>query len=1202
MFRMARKNRVQNKGHEAVSRAARVACEPLENRTMMSVVIHPVFGTEAQRQDNGTRLNDPPVYLILWGSSWGGTGTPQAVAAENAAAAVFNSPFLNTITQYGVSPHAHLVQTVWDGSNPANGFTTGDLDNVIQNQIDNGPLPEYDDTSNSGIYVVLTPQGINSDQPNAAGYNTEGSDYDFPFDIDNHLPEIWCSSSNSSVDRFSIILSHEMAEIMTDSGGNGIKFNPGASWTGGGSGNQIGDFEPNSYSFREPNGALVQPLWSRADNAIAVSNGTFQQFDLFPIWSGTSFTGQYNLVVNGDQLANHSDSVSVGETGSGGVSVTLNGETTFFDPGRIAHVQINSGNGNDNIVVQQTIVGTDIVSAGLATVHVGAGGNMQGIVAPLTIENPASFSTVVLDDSADSGARTGDLSTAQIGGDAWGVVSGLSPATVRFEYADTNFVTINTSGGGGTFNVQDTQKPTTIIGKGHTTINVGRANTVQSIAGALSIENPASYNTININDSGDGANRTVTLSTIGANPGDSQADSDVWGQITGLGSAAILYEYADTSSMTVNTGSGANTINVLGIGALPLGGATNLVGNSDDPRSGGGDTINVGNGGSVQGIAGTLNIEDPPSYDVVNIDDSADTTGRTATLSTLGTNPNDSQGGSDPWGQVVGLAPGHINYEYTDITSLTVRTGSGGNTIHVNATGVPTSIVGHAPVFGPDDTIDVGNGGMQDIASSLSLENPSGFDAINVNDNSDTVARTVTLRTLGTNPGDSQGNTDTWGQITGLAPAPITYEYADTHSLGVTLGVGGNTVNVQATGVPTTLLGGAVPIIIILPPTGSRIIPPFLHGGPNTINVTNAGSTQGIASPLTIENSWGLNTVTVDDSADTIARTVTLGTAAPAGDSDPFGTVSGISPGTITYESADVSSMTIDGGSGGNTFNVSNTPVSTVGGSGGTPITLNAGAGSDSINLSGQGAGTTLTVNGQAGNDTLTVIGANPADLFSVAAGQVTHGTSVANYAGVENLTLDPGTFNVTNDLSGIALNAIGAGTSVNFATSQTLAALTVNAASAVVASGGANVMNVNALSILGGGKLDLRDNSMQVHYGAGPDPIASVRSWITSGYAGGAFNGVGLNTGNADGQHGLGYADSADGVVAGLAAQTVLIKYALYGDANLDGHVNFADLLLEAQNYGKNPGTSMWDQGDTNYDGSVNFNDLLKIAQDFGL
>jgi hypothetical protein len=53
-------------------------------------------------------------------------------------------------------------------------------------------------------------------------------------------------------------------------------------------------------------------------------------------------------------------------------------------------------------------------------------------------------------------------------------------------------------------------------------------------------------------------------------------------------------------------------------------------------------------------------------------------------------------------------------------------------------------------------------------------------------------------------------------------------------------------------------------------------------------------------------------------------------------------------------------------------------------------------------------------------------------------------------------------------------------------------------------------------------------------------------------------------------------------------------------GDANNDGKVNFADLLILAQNYGKSPGQT-FDTADFNNDGGVGFDDLLILAQNYG-
>ena len=53
-------------------------------------------------------------------------------------------------------------------------------------------------------------------------------------------------------------------------------------------------------------------------------------------------------------------------------------------------------------------------------------------------------------------------------------------------------------------------------------------------------------------------------------------------------------------------------------------------------------------------------------------------------------------------------------------------------------------------------------------------------------------------------------------------------------------------------------------------------------------------------------------------------------------------------------------------------------------------------------------------------------------------------------------------------------------------------------------------------------------------------------------------------------------------------------------GDANFDESIDFADLLIVAQNYGTSTNGS-FDVGDFNLDGSVNFTDLLAIAQNYG-
>src|SRR5205807_726628 len=142
--------------------------------------------------------------------------------------------------------------------------------------------------------------------------------------------------------------------------------------------------------------------------------------------------------------------------------------------------------------------------------------------------------------------------------------------------------------------------------------------------------------------------RTVTLSTFSPNASDSQGNADPYGKINGLAPADINYEYFDTTKVTIRGGTGGDTFNVLATGVT-----TNLV-------AGASSTVNVGNAGGVQGILGTLNIENPPSFNAITVNDSADATGRVVTLSSFTPNASDSQGNADVYGKIAGLAPADI--------------------------------------------------------------------------------------------------------------------------------------------------------------------------------------------------------------------------------------------------------------------------------------------------------------------------------------------------------------------------------------------------------------------------------------------------------------------------------------------------------------------------------------------------------------
>lgn len=64
------------------------------------------------------------------------------------------------------------------------------------------------------------------------------------------------------------------------------------------------------------------------------------------------------------------------------------------------------------------------------------------------------------------------------------------------------------------------------------------------------------------------------------------------------------------------------------------------------------------------------------------------------------------------------------------------------------------------------------------------------------------------------------------------------------------------------------------------------------------------------------------------------------------------------------------------------------------------------------------------------------------------------------------------------------------------------------------------------------------------------------------------------------------------------LSDSSIIVRTTLAGDANLDRHVDFADLLALAQHYGS---VGAWFDGDFDYDADVDFADLLALAQQYG-
>jgi hypothetical protein len=222
--------------------------------------------------------------------------------------------------------------------------------------------------------------------------------------------------------------------------------------------------------------------------------------------------------------------------------------------------------------------------------------------------------------------------------------------------------------------------------------------------------------------------------------------------------------------------------------------------------------------------------------------------------------------------------------------------------------------------------------------------------------------------------------------------------------------------------------------------------------------------------------------------------------------------------------------------------------------------------------------------------ETVRAIGGTAGDTFNVT-GSVPGG----------GFTIEP---NGGND----AVNVTGATAAVRFAATQRIGALTVNGGLAQLAAAtGKMVLIAGSLNVTNGGRLDLTDEDMILDY-TGGTPAATIRSLLTSGYAGGAWNGSGICSSVAASTPGrtLGYAEASalfgsfPATFAGqsIDASTVLIGYTISGDTNLDHRVDVTDLGRLASNWQQSPRT--FAQGDFDYSVTVDVNDLGILASNW--
>ena len=170
---------------------------------------------------------------------------------------------------------------------------------------------------------------------------------------------------------------------------------------------------------------------------------------------------------------------------------------------------------------------------------------------------------------------------------------------------------------------------------------------------------------------------------------------------------------------------------------------------------------------------------------------------------------------------------------------------------------------------------------------------------------------------------------------------------------------------------------------------------------------------------------------------------------------------------------------------------------------------------------------------------------------------------------------------------------------------------LTIGASPQKIVLGRTSSANVNQLSVNGlefllppgfpprPGSLDLNNGKLLIHY-TGASPLSTIQSYLFNGYDNGKWDGWGVVSADAKGNPNFAIADtdSADPLVSGQPQNTILLSYALVGDANLNHKVDFTDFVTLARNY--NQTNADWAMGDFNYNGKVDFGDLVALARNY--
>jgi hypothetical protein len=361
--------------------------------------------------------------------------------------------------------------------------------------------------------------------------------------------------------------------------------------------------------------------------------------------------------------------------------------------------------------------------------------------------------------------------------------------------------------------------------------------------------------------------------------------------------------------VVIQTGAGESTVNIGGT-------YTNI---PESVTSAGLATVNDGYGDASDG-----------SYAPISISNSA---GRSTDL-----NINDYYGGNQltltvnsgvvngvASDVISGLGAGTVSFQTGSVDLLALYTGIKTETVNVQALDANALCVicnsESAWTADPTTYVTIGNGNMSSINGAVYLWATSGKISLTVDDHNDPAANDATLTqttlpfrlfTPGIVPAGA------YGDIYGIGPAALVIFYRDSDVISapnVDSGTGINQLHIQE---------AFAPIVVTA------------NSNTTTVTVGLNGSLSLIQADVTVLGTALANTVTlvVDDSQDSTSPTAVFDT--PDGRTDR---IAGLSQGNIWYDPRSLSSVTVQAGTGSNTFYVQDTAAS------GPTLNLNGGTG-----------------------------------------------------------------------------------------------------------------------------------------------------------------------------------------------------------------------------------------------------------------